>query len=365
MNILCCGVFDLIHIGHIRFLNKIKKINDTLIILIHSDRFVATYKRQPIINENQRLELIQNIKCVDKAFIDDNEYLTQDSITTYNINKVIQATNDHNSWSYYYHIPMALNIMDFINYNNIISTTNIIHKIQSITGDDYNDRYTKENILKSEKLYGYGWQSVDGESILENIVPKNKYKNILEIGSGLGGNSNYLSNKYNGNITALDISKHMIDICNERNTNTNIKYILTDYKDFSTDNTYDLILCRDVFMYCHTEQTYNHLKKIKSQLIKGGIFILIDYCRGDIENKDFTTYCMNRKWNIINIPFYKKLLTDVGFTLLDDSNISNNYIDFLKQIPSDIDIHVKDNLHKKITYLKNNNFEWHYFVLTI
>lgn len=42
---------------------------------------------------------------------------------------------------------------------------------------------------------------------------------------------------------------------------------------------------------------------------------------------------MNRKWNIINIPFYKKLLTDVGFTILDDSDISNNYIDFFKQIP--------------------------------
>ena len=39
-----CGVFDLLHTGHINFLHKIKNDNDKLIILLHSDRFVSTYK---------------------------------------------------------------------------------------------------------------------------------------------------------------------------------------------------------------------------------------------------------------------------------------------------------------------------------
>ena len=46
MNILTCGVFDLIHSGHIKFLNKIKPKNGKLIVLIHSNRFVASYKKK-------------------------------------------------------------------------------------------------------------------------------------------------------------------------------------------------------------------------------------------------------------------------------------------------------------------------------
>ena len=45
----------------------------------------------------------------------------------------------------------------------------------------------------------------------------------------------------------------MIEICNERNTNKNIQYILSDYKDYESDIKFDLILCRDVFMYINTE----------------------------------------------------------------------------------------------------------------
>ena len=60
-DILICGVFDLIHVNHINFLHKSKNIGDKLIVLINTDRFVSTYKRIPIINENDRLQMIQNI----------------------------------------------------------------------------------------------------------------------------------------------------------------------------------------------------------------------------------------------------------------------------------------------------------------
>jgi cytidyltransferase-like protein len=75
-NILTCGVFDLIHSGHIKFLNKIKSENGKLIVLIHSDRFVASYKKnRPIINENDRLLMIQSLKIVDECFISDDDYI--------------------------------------------------------------------------------------------------------------------------------------------------------------------------------------------------------------------------------------------------------------------------------------------------
>ena len=113
MNILSCGVFDLIHTGHINFLNNIKNKGDTLYVLVNSDRYVSTYKRKPIINENSRLKMIQNIKCVDFAFIDDNEYLIENVIKTYKIDKVFQAIDNPDIWTYYYHIPISKGIMEF------------------------------------------------------------------------------------------------------------------------------------------------------------------------------------------------------------------------------------------------------------
>jgi cytidyltransferase-like protein len=366
MNILSCGVFDLLHTGHLNYLHKIKNDNDKLIVLINSDRYVSTYKRKPIINEKDRLQMIQNIKCVDSAFIDDNEYLTDDILKKYKINKVIQAVDNPDIWTYYYHIPIQNNIMEFIEYGDKeISSTNIINKIRSNIVTDYNDRYTRENILKSEKLYGKGWQTICGNTILEKTIPNNKYTNILEIGCGLGGNCNYLAETFECSITGIDICKNMIDICNERNTNKNIQYILSDYKDYESDIKYDLILCRDVFLYLNTELLFLYLQKIKSQMSDGGIFVLIDYCQGENRTQEFTEYCMKREWNVIEVPFYKKLINDSGFKLIDNGSLSQYYIDYGKSKKNDVMVSndVIDNLKLKLNYLNNKSFEWHFFIL--
>ena len=246
--------------------------------------------------------MIQNLKIVDNVFLDDNEYLIENVIKTYKIDKVYHAINNPDIWSYYFHIPIKMNIIEFIKYNDKeISSTKIINKIKSNIVTDYKYRYTRENILKSEKLYGKGWQTPASINILEKTIPKKKYTNILEIGSGLGGNCNYLSNKFNCSITGIDICKNMIDICNERNNDKNIEYILSDYINFKTNIKYDLILCRDVFLYTHTELLYKYLQKVKSQMSDGGVFVLIDYCMGENKDNELTEDCINRKWNVISV----------------------------------------------------------------
>tara|TARA_Y100000389_G_scaffold24325_3_gene21021 strand:- start:7478 stop:8581 length:1104 start_codon:yes stop_codon:yes gene_type:complete len=366
MNILSCGVFDLLHTGHIDFLHKIKNDNDKLIVLLHSDRFVSTYKRVPIINEKDRLKMIQNIEIVDDVFIDDNDYLTDDILKRYKIDKVYQAITENDNWSYYYHIPIMMNIMEFIPYNNTnISTSSIINKINNIKDTDYETRYTRENILKSEKLYGKGYQSPLGSILFDKVLPNINFKAILEIGTGLGGNCNYLSSKYNTKIVGIDICKNMIDICNERNTDKKIQYIVSDYKDYESYIKYDLIVCRDVFMYLNTETKYNYLQKVKSELTDNGIFVLIDYCRGENKTDDFTEYCMNRRWNLIDVPFYKKLINDSRFKVINSGSLSQDYLDYGEHKINDIMISndVKTNLELKLGYLKDKSFEWYYFIL--
>jgi len=61
------GCFDILHIGHARYLNETKKFADFSIILLNSDKSVKAIKgeNRPINNENDRAELLTFLNCVD------------------------------------------------------------------------------------------------------------------------------------------------------------------------------------------------------------------------------------------------------------------------------------------------------------
>ena len=61
------GCFDILHSGHVDYLNKAKQLGDFLIIGLNSDLSVKSIKgdKRPIINEIERATLLDNLKCVD------------------------------------------------------------------------------------------------------------------------------------------------------------------------------------------------------------------------------------------------------------------------------------------------------------
>ena len=71
--VLASGVFDLLHLGHVKFLEEAKKAGGKdaeLIIIIARDSTVEKNKgRRPIISENQRRALVESLKVVDEAVL--------------------------------------------------------------------------------------------------------------------------------------------------------------------------------------------------------------------------------------------------------------------------------------------------------
>lgn len=64
------GVFDMFHVGHLRLINNAKMLCEELIVGVNSDDLVENYKfKTPVINENDRLEIVSNLKAVDKCVI--------------------------------------------------------------------------------------------------------------------------------------------------------------------------------------------------------------------------------------------------------------------------------------------------------
>lgn len=66
---MATGTFDLLHIGHIYFLKEAKKLGNELVVVVARDNTVRKLKHEPVTAETMRLELIKELKSVDKAVL--------------------------------------------------------------------------------------------------------------------------------------------------------------------------------------------------------------------------------------------------------------------------------------------------------
>jgi D-beta-D-heptose 7-phosphate kinase/D-beta-D-heptose 1-phosphate adenosyltransferase len=68
------GCFDILHIGHVRYLNQARSMGDILVVGVNSDRSVSEIKgnARPIVPELERAEVLAALACVDLIFIFDD-----------------------------------------------------------------------------------------------------------------------------------------------------------------------------------------------------------------------------------------------------------------------------------------------------
>ena len=67
------GVFDLLHVGHLRYLAQARRLGDALLVGVNSDRSVRLIKGadRPIVSESERAEILEALACVDAVVIFD------------------------------------------------------------------------------------------------------------------------------------------------------------------------------------------------------------------------------------------------------------------------------------------------------
>lgn len=69
VRVMASGVFDLIHPGHISYLEQAKKYGDELIVVVACDKTVREKKHEPITPEDMRAKIVGSLKPVDKAIV--------------------------------------------------------------------------------------------------------------------------------------------------------------------------------------------------------------------------------------------------------------------------------------------------------
>lgn len=130
-----CGVFDLFHIGHLNLLERCKEKCDCLIVGMCDDEYVRKIKgKEPIISEDDRLRILNALKCVDKAEKVDIE-TTNDKMVAWNQFKfdVLFSGDDWKGTERYLKTEeqfLKIGVaIEYLPYTQGISTTDIKNKM--------------------------------------------------------------------------------------------------------------------------------------------------------------------------------------------------------------------------------------------
>jgi FAD synthetase len=79
VRVMAQGVFDILHLGHVHYLEKARELGDELVVVVASDKTVRARKHEPITPQEMRRDLVASLRCVDSAVIGsdgDDRYVT-------------------------------------------------------------------------------------------------------------------------------------------------------------------------------------------------------------------------------------------------------------------------------------------------
>ena len=125
--VITFGTFDVLHIGHINILQRAKKHGDRLIVGVSSDKLNYSKKqRYPVYPENERLNIIKALGCVDHVFIEESLELKKEYIVKYNADILIMGDD----WAGRFDIYKQFCDVMYLPRTDGVSTTKLIAEIK-------------------------------------------------------------------------------------------------------------------------------------------------------------------------------------------------------------------------------------------
>ncbi len=71
--VITFGTFDVLHVGHVRVLNRAAALGDRLVVGVSSDALNFAKKgRNPVFDQDERTEIVSNLKVVDAVFVEES-----------------------------------------------------------------------------------------------------------------------------------------------------------------------------------------------------------------------------------------------------------------------------------------------------
>ena len=320
--VLCHGVFDVIHSGHLKYFSQAKKYGDKLIVSVTVDQFVNKGPYRPINTIKDRVEFLRNIKSIDNVIISNfptaekiiekikpnfyckgPDYINKTmkdknlareilKVKKYggkfvvvnhkakSSSKIIKKLNldlDNSEFSQYLHkIRSKYSIADIEKSLKKIKKINVL-----VLGEMIIDKYIfAEAIGKSGKDAMLVFKEknqkkfIGGSGLISNLCSSfvDKVNQVFHIGKN-NSDLNFIKSQLNKKINYKFLYK------NNSPTITKLRY-LDSYKNTKIIGIYNL---NDEVLNNEEEKLF--IKELKKHLKKSSIIILADYGHGEITDK--------------------------------------------------------------------------------
>ena len=160
--VLCHGVFDLVHYGHIMHFKSAKELGDILIVSLTKDKFVKKTINRPIFNISQRYQFLSEIEIIDYVYICETESAS-DSIKLIKPNFYVKGPD------------YKLNKND--NTKKIILEKKLVEKFKGKIVYTNDKKYSSSTIINKKKLSNFDLKQ---DEYINKIKIKYGYNYIRE-----------------------------------------------------------------------------------------------------------------------------------------------------------------------------------------
>jgi cytidyltransferase-like protein len=125
-------VGDLFHAGHVNLLRVARSMGDRLVVGVHDDVDVESYKRRPVLTMAERMAIVEGCRYCDEVVPRAPLVITEQFLVRHAIDLVVHGDDiDDVSLNRSYGVPLRLGIMRLVPYSQELSTTDIIRRITS------------------------------------------------------------------------------------------------------------------------------------------------------------------------------------------------------------------------------------------
>jgi len=130
--VITFGTFDVLHVGHIRVLQRAAALGDRLVVGVSADQLNISKKgRAPVFSQEERLEIVGSLKMVDEVFVEESLELKRDYVTQFQAD-VLAMGND---WEGKFDFLNDICEVVYFPRTPSVSTTALIEHIARIAPD--------------------------------------------------------------------------------------------------------------------------------------------------------------------------------------------------------------------------------------
>ena len=123
--VYCCGVFDMCHRGHMNLFKRCLPYGDTVVVGVHNDADVMSYKHNPVVPHEERALTVEHCKCVGEVIRNAPLVLTEKFIKEHKIDCVVCSDEYDSPTDHYYAVARTAGILHVLGRTDGISSTTL------------------------------------------------------------------------------------------------------------------------------------------------------------------------------------------------------------------------------------------------